>query len=58
MLSLCRKCKHLNVVVTQNDDYWCFIKNKYYMSSSDFIFNCEDFELDTLTLREKEEKGW
>ena len=49
MLSLCSKCRHLNVVVTQNGDYWCFIKNKYYMSSSDFISNCEDFELDTLT---------
>lgn len=35
-----------------------FIKNKYYISSSDFISNCKDFKLDILTLREKEDKVW
>lgn len=54
----CGKCKHLSVIVSQTGDYWCCIKNKYYISSSDFISNCKDFKLDTLTLREKEEKVW
>lgn len=53
----CRNCKHLDVIVSQTSDYYCYKKHSY-MNSSDFIKNCEDFVEDTVSLIEKEEKGW
>ena len=53
----CRNCKHLKVIVSQTSDYWCSAKDEY-KNGSDFIFNCDDFEADILSLREKENKVW
>lgn len=53
----CDNCKHLSVIVSQTSDYWCSIKNEY-KNWSNFISNCDDFEADVLSLKEKENKVW
>lgn len=53
----CRNCKNLSVIVSQTSDYWCSEKNEY-KNWSDFVSNCEEFESDSETLREKEERVW
>ena len=53
----CSNCKHLSVIVSQNSDYWCYVKNEY-LNFSEFKENCDEFEKDNLSLTEKENKVW
>ena len=53
----CRNCKHLNVIVSQQSDYWCFKKN-LYLGFEDFIDDCTEWKQDSETLKEKEERVW
>ena len=53
----CRNCKHLSVIISQTSDYYCYYKHQN-MSFMDFISNCEGFEADNVSLKEKEDKVW
>lgn len=51
----CNTCKHLSVIVSQNSDYWCSVKNEY-LNFNEFKENCNEFEKDKLSLSKKEDK--
>lgn len=53
----CRTCKNLNVIVSQTSDYWCS-KKDLYLGFEGFIDDCNEWEQDVETLREKEERVW
>ena len=56
----CWNCKNLSVIISQMSDYYCYYKegDDSYMDVNDFIKNCDGFEADNKTLREKEEEVW
>lgn len=55
--NICSNCKHLSVIISQASDYKCSVKDEY-KDTADFICNCDFFEEDILSLREKEKKVW
>lgn len=53
----CSGCKNLCVIVSERSDYWCSRKDEY-MNLIDFHEYCDLYEVDTLSLSEKEHKVW
>ena len=53
----CSACKNLKVIVSEQSDYWCSCKNEY-LNLNDFCEDCESYEMDNLSLREKEHRVW
>ena len=53
----CSNCKHLGVIISQTSDYYCYY-NHQNMSLLDFVSNCDGFELDVVSLSEKEDRVW
>lgn len=54
---LCENCKSCSPIISQIADHYCYKKDKYF----DDLYSatpCDDFELDTQTMREKEEAVW
>lgn len=57
MSEYCGNCKHCRVIISQMADYWCAKKDLYFHCDT-LTQNCSDFEKDTVTLEEKEDKVW
>ena len=53
----CSNCKHLDVIISQASDYYCYYNNQN-MTSADLSMQCDGFEADTVSLKEKEDKVW
>ena len=57
MSEYCGDCKYYRVIISQMADYWCAKKDLYFHCDT-LTQSCSDFEKDTVTLEEKEDKVW
>lgn len=52
----CYECKHFTPIISQRGAYKCLKKDRYF--DYEYYKDCELFEQDIITLREKEERIW